>query len=93
MSENPERREYGFELSALSTVTIILSPTLAVANSDVGIAILGQVLPNVMLPSHKVVLVCAFTHTAQTKAAIRVNNFFIIFNFLFLILIFIIILF
>ena len=37
MSENPEGREYGFELSALSTVTIILSPTLAVANSEVEI--------------------------------------------------------
>lgn len=64
MSENPERREYGFELSALSTVTIILSPTLAVANSEVGIAILGQVVSNVLLPSHKVVLVCASTHSA-----------------------------
>ena len=61
MSENPERREYGFELSALSTVTIILSPTLAVANSDVGIVILGQVLSNVLLPSHNV---CASTHSA-----------------------------
>ena len=64
MSENPERREYGFELSALSTVTIILSPTLAVANSEVGIAILGQVLSNVLPPSHNVVLVCASTHSA-----------------------------
>lgn len=64
MSENPEGREYGFELSALSTVTIILSPTLAVANSDVGIVILGQVLSNVLLPSHKVVLVCTSTHSA-----------------------------
>ena len=78
MSENPEGREYGFELSALSTVTIILSPTLAVANSEVGIAILGQVLSNVLLPSHKVVLVCASTHTAQHNIAIRVNNFFIL---------------
>ena len=76
MSENPEGREYGFELSALSTVTIILSPTLAVANSDVGIVILGQVLSNVLLPSHKVVLVCASTHSAQTKDAIGVNIFF-----------------
>lgn len=77
MSENPERREYGFELSALSTVTIILSPTLAVANSDVGIVILGKVLSNILLPSHKVVL---FVHqrTAQHNTAIRVNNFFIL---------------
>ena len=64
MSENPEGREYGFDLSALSTVAILLSPTLAVANSEVGIAILGQVLSNVLLPSHKVVLVCASTHSA-----------------------------
>ena len=64
MSEKPQGREYGFELSALSTVTIILSPSLAVANSEVGIAILGQVLSNVLLPSHKVVLVCASTHSA-----------------------------
>ena len=36
---------------------------------------------NVVLPSHNVVVVCALMHTAQTKAAIRVNNFFIMFKF------------